>query len=86
MSLFQNAVVAKYLQVIKQDSLNQKQSEFVAYFHNTERQENISKSKEEQYQKGFLRELFRSCRTEINKIVCELFELTYKGIIIVKSR
>jgi type I restriction-modification system DNA methylase subunit len=58
MSLFQNAVVTKYLQAINQDSLTQKWNEFTAYFHNLERQENIRNSKEEQYQEGFLRELF----------------------------
>ncbi|AWM14207.1 restriction endonuclease subunit M [Flavobacterium sediminis] len=58
MSLFQNAVVTKYLQAINQDSINQKWNEFTTYFHNPERQENIRNSKEEQYQEGFLRELF----------------------------
>lgn len=58
MSLFQNAVVTKYLQAINQDSLTQKWKDFTAYFHNLERQENIRNSKEEQYQEGFLRELF----------------------------
>ncbi|WP_291275715.1 N-6 DNA methylase [Flavobacterium sp.] len=58
MSLFQNAVVTKYLQALNQDSINQKWNEFTSYFHNSERQENIRNSKEEQYQEGFLRELF----------------------------
>lgn len=58
MSLFQNAVVTKYLQALNQDSINQKWNEFTTYFHNPERQENIRNSKEEQYQEGFLRELF----------------------------
>lgn len=58
MSLFQNAVVTKYLQALNQDSLTKKWNEFTAYFHNLERQENIRNSKEEQYQEGFLRELF----------------------------
>lgn len=58
MSLFQNAVVSKYLQALNQDSINQKWNEFTTYFHNPERQENIRNSKEEQYQEGFLRELF----------------------------
>lgn len=58
MSLFQNAVVTKYLQALNQDSINQKWNEFTIYFHNLERQENIRNSKEEQYQEGFLRELF----------------------------
>jgi len=58
MPLFQNAVVSKYLQALNQEVLNQKWNEFTAYFHNLERQENIRNSKEEQYQEGFLRELF----------------------------
>jgi hypothetical protein len=58
MPLFQNAVVSKYLQALNQEVLNQKWNEFTAYFHNPERQENIRNSKEEQYQEGFLRELF----------------------------
>ncbi|MFK7107061.1 Eco57I restriction-modification methylase domain-containing protein [Flavobacterium oreochromis] len=58
MSLFQNAVVTKYLQALNQDSISQKWNEFTTYFHNSERQENIRNSKEEQYQEGFLRELF----------------------------
>ena len=58
MSLFQNAVVTKYLQALSQDPINQKWNEFTTYFHNPERQENIRNSKEEQYQEGFLRELF----------------------------
>jgi len=58
MSLFQNAVVAKYLQAINQDSLTRKWNKFTSYFHNLERQESIRNSKEEQYKEGFLRELF----------------------------
>ena len=38
MSLFQNAVVTKYLQALNQDSINQKWNEFTTYFHNPERQ------------------------------------------------
>ncbi|AND64488.1 restriction endonuclease subunit M [Flavobacterium covae] len=58
MSLFQNAVISKYLQATNQDIVTQKWNEFTTYFHNLERQENIRNSKEEQYQEGFLRELF----------------------------
>ena len=58
MSLFQNAVISKYLQATNQDVLSQKWNDFVAFFHNPERQENIRNSKEEQFQEGFLRELF----------------------------
>src|SRR5690554_1651625 len=58
MSLFQIAVVTKYLQALNKNSINQKWNDFTTYFHNPERQENIRNSKEEQYQEGFLRELF----------------------------
>lgn len=67
MSLFQNAVVTKYLQALNQDSINQKRNEFTTYFHNPERQENIRNSKEEQYQEGFLRAIFRQYSAEIKK-------------------
>ncbi len=58
MSLFQNTVVAKQLQNQDKNKLRVKWQEFADYFHNPERQENIRNSKEEQYQEGFLRELF----------------------------
>lgn len=34
MSLFQNAVVTKYLQALSQDSINQKWNEFNVYYRN----------------------------------------------------
>ena len=47
MSLFQNAVVTKYLQAINQDAITQKRNEFTAYFYNLETQENTKNFKEE---------------------------------------
>ncbi len=58
MPLFQNTVVTKYLK--SQDSvvLNEKWDLYQAHFLNPVIQENIRNSKEEQYQEGFLRDLF----------------------------
>ena len=58
MPLFQNTVVSKYLKSHNKESITQKWVLFKAYFHNLEIQENIRNSKEEQFQEGFLRELF----------------------------
>jgi len=58
MSLFQNTVVQKYLKQIDSDTLETKYEEFSSYFGNNQVQENIRNSKEEQFQEGFLRELF----------------------------
>ena len=58
MSLFQKSVLNKYLS--DQDSLliESKYAIFKSYFFNTIKQQNIIKSKEEQFQEGFLRDLF----------------------------
>ena len=58
MSLFRSAVLEKYLKW--QDSARNASpyAAFTAYFHNVERQANIREAKEEQFQEGFLRELF----------------------------
>ncbi|QQS49860.1 MAG: N-6 DNA methylase [Bacteroidota bacterium] len=58
MSLFQNSVEVKYLNQIDSKLLDSKFDEFKAYFGNPAIQENIRNSKEEQFQEGFLRELF----------------------------
>jgi len=58
MSLFQNAVAQKYLNRLDASLLDTKFSEFTSYFGNPAIQENIRNSKEEQFQEGFLRELF----------------------------
>ncbi|MDP3912679.1 MAG: Eco57I restriction-modification methylase domain-containing protein [Bacteroidota bacterium] len=58
MALFQKTVEQKYLKQLSSELLNEKYQEFKTYFGNTDIQENIRNSKEEQYQEGFLRELF----------------------------
>lgn len=58
MSLFQKSVENKYLSGLDSALIDEKYAQFQAYFANPERQENIRNSKEEQFQEGFLRELF----------------------------
>ncbi len=58
MSLFQKSVEKKYLNELDSVLIDKKYSDFQTYFANPERQENIRNSKEEQFQEGFLRELF----------------------------
>ena len=58
MALFQNSVLKKYLQ--QQDNLKLRQAyqKFISFFQDTAIQQNIRETKEEQFQEGFLRELF----------------------------
>lgn len=58
MSLFQNTIVAKYLQTQSKERISNQWSIFQAHFHNPAIQENIRNSKEEQYQGGFIMDLF----------------------------
>jgi len=58
MPLFQNTVVQKYLKTQDQNALNVKWETYKAHFHNPSIQENLRNAKEEQYQEGFLRDLF----------------------------
>jgi type I restriction-modification system DNA methylase subunit len=58
MSLFQKSVETKYLNELDSALIDKKFADFKAYFGNSEIQENIRNSKEEQFQEGFLRELF----------------------------
>lgn len=58
MAFFQPNVLKKYVNGLKQELLTEKYELYKAYFLNPEIQENIRKSKEEQFQEGFLRELF----------------------------
>lgn len=58
MALFQNTVQQKYLKQLNPELLHSKYLEFKTYFGNSDIQENIRNSKEEQFQEGFLRELF----------------------------
>lgn len=58
MSFFQNSVLNKYIQSQDKETVQAAYKRFSAYFHSAEIQENIRNSKEEQFQEGFLRELF----------------------------
>ncbi|MDX9883727.1 MAG: Eco57I restriction-modification methylase domain-containing protein [Prolixibacteraceae bacterium] len=58
MSLFQKSVEKKYLSNLDAELIDRKYADFQNYFGNPDRQENIRNSKEEQFQEGFLRELF----------------------------
>ncbi len=58
MALFQASVLKKYLSQQDTDQIQKAYKKYSKYFHNTAIQENIRNSKEEQFQEGFLRELF----------------------------
>jgi type II restriction/modification system DNA methylase subunit YeeA len=58
MPLFQNSVVSKYFKSQNKTHITIKWIDFKNHFHNATIQENIRNSKEEQYQEGFLRDLF----------------------------
>ncbi len=58
MSLFQPSVLKKYLQQQDTATVQKAYKKYTKYFHNTTIQANIRNSKEEQFQEGFLRELF----------------------------
>ena len=58
MALFQNSVLNKYLKQQDNDDVAKAFKKFAKYFHNPTIQQNIRESKEEQFQEGFLRELF----------------------------
>ena len=56
--LFQKNIVKKYLATLPLEGINQAWSQYKSYFLNPDIQSNIQQSKEEQFQEGFLRELF----------------------------
>ncbi len=58
MSMFQKSVEKKCLNELDSSVVEKKHTDFQNYFGNPERQENIKNAKEEQFQEGFLRELF----------------------------
>lgn len=58
MALFQKSVLKKYIGDINKELLHTAWQQFQFNFHNTTKQQNIRNAKEEQYQEGFLRELF----------------------------
>ncbi|UOE41324.1 BREX-1 system adenine-specific DNA-methyltransferase PglX [Chryseobacterium suipulveris] len=56
--MFQKTIIKKYLKSQNQEEIDRKWMVFSQHFHNPAIQENIRNSKEEQYQEGFLRDLF----------------------------
>ena len=58
MALFQKTVIKKHLLDANSKEVDAAYQRFSAYFHDSVRQQNIRNSKEEQFQEGFLRELF----------------------------
>ena len=56
--LFQKNIVKKYLAGLPKEQTDHAWNQFKSYFLNSEIQANILQSKEEQFQEGFLRELF----------------------------
>ena len=58
MAIFQNTVVNKYLKNQEAQVLSEKWTLFKSHFLDPAKQDNIRNAKEEQYQEGFLRDLF----------------------------
>ena len=56
--LFQKTIIKKYLALIDKEVVSEAWKQFQAYFLDIQIQANIKQSKEEQFQEGFLRELF----------------------------
>jgi len=67
MSLFQKSVEKKYLNELDSTLIEKKFNDFQSYFGNTKIQENIRNSKEEEFQEGFIRELFVNILNHILK-------------------
>lgn len=58
MALFQQSVIKKHIESFDSTVIDQKWQLYTSVFHNSVKQNNIRNSKEEQFQEGFLRELF----------------------------
>lgn len=58
MALFQQSVIKKHIESLDSKVVEQKWQIYTSIFHNSVKQNNIRNSKEEQFQEGFLRELF----------------------------
>ena len=56
--MFQNTIVKKYISTQNEDELISKWETFKSYFHDSGNQNRIRELKEEQFQEGFLKELF----------------------------
>ena len=55
---FQNTIIKKYIALLNEERVSAAWEQYKSYFLNPAIQENIRASKEEQFQEGFLRELF----------------------------
>ena len=60
MALFQQSVLKKYLNNLNKEQVQKSWQQFQSHFHNSTIQEHIRNSKEEEYQEGFVRDLFVS--------------------------
>ena len=58
MSFFQHSVLNKHLKTLNKEVVSAAYLKFREYFRNPDIQQNIREAKEEQFQEGFLRELF----------------------------
>ncbi|MDA3861027.1 MAG: N-6 DNA methylase, partial [Melioribacteraceae bacterium] len=58
MAIFQKSVINKYLSSLDKNLISEKFSNFQQFYGDSERVENIKLLKEENYQEGFLREIF----------------------------
>jgi type I restriction-modification system DNA methylase subunit len=58
MPLFQASVLKKYISQLDKPTVQKAYKKYCKFFHDVKTQENIRNSKEEQFQEGFLRELF----------------------------
>ena len=56
--LFQKTIIKKYLGLLNDEVVSEAWNKFQTYFLDAQIQANILQSKEEQFQEGFLRELF----------------------------
>ena len=56
--LLQKNIVKKYLALLSEEQMQAAWNQYQSYFLNKDIQQNIQQSKEEQFQEGFLRELF----------------------------
>jgi type I restriction-modification system DNA methylase subunit len=61
MSLFQKIIVKKYLNNLPSDVIDENYKKYTKYFNDLGRAQRIKALNEEQYQEGFLRELFVDC-------------------------
>ena len=58
MAFFQKTILKKYQAMLPKEQVNEAWQKYQVYFLNPKIQDNILHSKEEQFQEGFLRELF----------------------------